>query len=92
MKSKRISLIITKNTPKSSGSARIPRVATLSKGFEEKIVKKPEKNKKWFHDMKFKDISETAGIKRDSSWSTGVSMEDVNNDGLLDLYSGLPLQ
>jgi len=36
--------------------------------------------------MKFKDISEAAGLNQEPSWSTGVSMQDVNNDGLLDIY------
>jgi len=36
--------------------------------------------------LKFKDISKEAGIDPTSSWSTGVSMQDVNNDGFLDLY------
>jgi hypothetical protein len=37
-------------------------------------------------EMRFRDITKTAGIKIDSTWSTGVTMEDVNNDGLLDIY------
>lgn len=36
--------------------------------------------------LKFEDISKNAGISIDSTWSTGVSMEDLNNDGLLDIY------
>ncbi len=36
--------------------------------------------------LKFKDITVEAAIQTDSTWSTGVTMEDVNNDGLLDIY------
>ena len=36
--------------------------------------------------LKFKDISEEAGLQQETSWSTGVTMEDVNNDGHLDIY------
>ena len=37
-------------------------------------------------DMKFRDISTDAGIPNDGGWSTGVSIVDVNNDGMLDIY------
>ena len=37
-------------------------------------------------DLKFKDVSDSALIPRDSGWSTGVSVIDINNDGLLDIY------
>ncbi|WP_083586484.1 VCBS repeat-containing protein [Algoriphagus zhangzhouensis] len=36
--------------------------------------------------FQFKDITETAGIPNDGSWSNGVTMADVNGDGLLDIY------
>lgn len=37
--------------------------------------------------MKFKDITQEAGFKS-GTWSTAVSVADVNNDGFLDLYVG----
>ena len=36
--------------------------------------------------FQFKDITQSAGCKQDSMWSTGVLMVDVNNDGWLDIY------
>ena len=36
--------------------------------------------------MKFKDITLSAGIHQDNGSKTGVSMVDINADGLLDIY------
>ena len=37
-------------------------------------------------DLKFKDITVSAGIVDDGNWSCGATFADVNNDGFLDLY------
>jgi hypothetical protein len=38
-------------------------------------------------DMVFEDITELAGVAgREGPWKTGVTMADVNGDGLLDIY------
>ena len=36
--------------------------------------------------LKFEDVSVAARIPQDGGWSTGVSIVDINNDGLLDIY------
>lgn len=46
------------------------------------------KNKLYLNkgNLDFEDISNTAGIEGNSDWNTGVTMADVNGDGLLDIY------
>ena len=36
--------------------------------------------------LHFRDVTREAGIPADGGWSTGVSLVDINNDGLLDIY------
>ncbi|MCJ7465302.1 MAG: VCBS repeat-containing protein, partial [Maribacter sp.] len=40
-------------------------------------------NKGQFH---FEDVSKVAGIEATDRWNTGVTIVDINNDGLLDIY------
>jgi enediyne biosynthesis protein E4 len=37
-------------------------------------------------DFRFEDITEQAGLESDGLWTTGVSMVDINGNGLLDIY------
>jgi hypothetical protein len=36
--------------------------------------------------MKFKDITASAGVDGGKGWKNGVTLVDINNDGLLDIY------
>jgi enediyne biosynthesis protein E4 len=36
--------------------------------------------------MKFKDVTETAGVDGGKGWDNGVTMTDINNDGWMDIY------
>lgn len=36
--------------------------------------------------LKFADVTKEANITQDGGWSTGVSVVDINNDGMLDIY------
>ena len=36
--------------------------------------------------LHFKDVTTLAAIPQDKGWSTGVSVVDINNDGMLDIY------
>ena len=36
--------------------------------------------------LKFKDVTDEATIPKDSGWTTGISVVDINNDGLPDIY------
>ena len=45
-------------------------------------------NKLFLNDgnLKFRDVTAQAHIPQDGGWHTGVSVVDINNDGLLDIY------
>ena len=36
--------------------------------------------------FKFKEVPKSAGVEGSSNWSTGASVVDINQDGLLDIY------
>ena len=58
-------------------------------GLEDILLTANQKPDRLFRNLgglKFEDISKSAGISDDSTWSTGVSIDDVNSDGLLDIY------
>ena len=38
-------------------------------------------------DLKFKDVTAAANIPDDGGWTTGISVVDINNDGLLDIFT-----
>ncbi|WP_345242933.1 VCBS repeat-containing protein [Nibrella saemangeumensis] len=52
------------------------------------FVSNQGKNKLYLNkgNFTFEDISEEAGVEGFSDWQTGVTMADVNGDGLLDIY------
>ncbi|MET3882039.1 hypothetical protein ABIE54_000928 [Chitinophagaceae bacterium OAS944] len=47
-----------------------------------------EQNKLYLNkgNMQFRDVTAAAGIPNDHGWSTGVSVVDINNDGMMDIY------
>ena len=48
-----------------------------------------QKNNKLFlnaGNLHFKDATKEAKIPEDGAWSTGISVVDINTDGLLDIY------
>ncbi|HEX9956683.1 MAG TPA: VCBS repeat-containing protein, partial [Fibrella sp.] len=40
------------------------------------------------HDLRFRDITQPAGVDGNGKWCSGVAMVDINNDGRMDLYVG----
>lgn len=46
----------------------------------------PDRVYKNLGELRFKDITETAGVNGSGGWRTGVSLVDINNDGWMDIY------
>ncbi|WP_232834904.1 FG-GAP-like repeat-containing protein [Pleomorphovibrio marinus] len=42
--------------------------------------------------MQFLDITEVAGVAAADKWSTGVTVVDINGDGLMDIYVGAAMK
>jgi len=40
-------------------------------------------------DVQFRDVTDAAGVAVSDSWSTGVTLVDINQDGLMDIYVGV---
>lgn len=52
------------------------------------MVSNQQKNKLFLNkgNWKFEDVTDKAGVGGSRSWSTGVTMVDINADGFLDIY------
>lgn len=52
------------------------------------FVSNQEENKLYFNQggFKFVDVTQKSGIKKLSSWNSGVTLVDINSDGWIDIY------
>ncbi|OLY93267.1 Repeat domain-containing protein [Cnuella takakiae] len=58
-------------------------------GLDDLYFSSNRESNKLYHNkgnLLFEDLAETAGVKGNGNWKTGVTMADVNGDGLLDIY------